>query len=158
LKAEEISTGKLLVLSTDLVSKTDFINIFNQGGKIPVRTNKELDYTRIDLDDYFSLNVFGISVDQKLKDTTEKISEGLLGYIVLIDAQKPEEFEYAQYIINYLSDLYSVPWTVAITNLTGDNQLFEKVEKSAKLPAGRSIIPCDLNQKDDVKNVLLSLK
>jgi len=158
LKAEEITTGKFLVLGTDMKLKTDFIHVFNQGGGTAVRTNKELDFTRIDLDDYFSLNVFGISIDQKFKEIIEKFSEGLLGYIVLIDAQKPEEFEYAHYVINYLSELYSVPWAVAIANFSDDTPLFENVEAKLNLPENRSAIPCDINQKDDVKNVILALK
>ncbi len=158
LEAKNISTGKLLVLGTNAITKTDFIHIFNQGSRTGVRTNKELDYTRIDLDDYFSLNVFGISLDLKLKDTIEKLSEGLLGYIVLVDAQKPEDFEYVNYIINFLNDSYSVPWTVAATNLSGDDQLFKNLDEAIKLPDDIEIIPCDVTQKDDIKNVILSLK
>lgn len=158
LDAKDISTGKILVLGTNANTKTDFIHIFNQGNHTAVRTNKELDYTRINLDDYFSLNVFGISLDLKLKDTIEKISEGLLGYIVLVDAQKPDEFEYAHYIINYLHDSYSVPWTVSATNLPDKDQLTKELEEAIKLPDNREIIPCDVTQKDDIKNVILSLK
>jgi signal recognition particle receptor subunit beta len=157
LHAEEFSMGKLLILATDVMDKTNFIHIFNQGDRTPVRTNKELDYTRIDLDDYFSLNVFGVSLDQKLKDSIEKVSQGLLGYIILINAQKPENFEYANYIIGFLNDTYTVPWTVAITNTTDDDELFSKIESKIKIPENRDLIPCDVTQKDDIKNVILSL-
>ena len=158
LHAEEVSTGKLLILATDVMDKTNFIHIFNWGDRTPVRTNKELDYTRIDLDDYFSLNVFGISLDQKLKDSIEKVSQGLLGYIILISAQKPENFEYANYIIGFLNDTYKVPWTVAITNTDDNDELFSSVEAKIRIPENRDLIPCDISQKDDIKNAVLSLK
>lgn len=158
LHAEEFSTGKLLILATDVMDKTSFIHIFNQGDRTPVRTNKELDYTRIDLDDYFSLNVFGVSLDQKLKDSIKKVSQGLLGYIILINAQKPENFEYANYIIGFLNDTYDAPWTVAITNTGENDELFSKVEGKIKIPENRDLIPCDVSQKDEIKNVILSLK
>lgn len=158
LHAEEVSTGKLLILATDVMDKTNFINIFNRGDSTPVRTNRELDYTRIILDDYFSLNVFGVSLDQKLKDSIQKVSQGLLGYIILINAQKPENFEYANYIISFLNDTYKVPWTVAITNTGDDDNLFNKVESKIKIPENRDLIPCEISQKDDIKNAILSLK
>ena len=158
LHAEEFSMGKLLILATDAMDKTNFIHIFNQGDKTPVRTNKELDYTRINLDDYFTLNVFGVSLDQKLKDSIQKVSQGLLGYIILINARKPENFEYANYIIGFLNDTYSVPWTVAITDTADDDEVFNKVEKKIRIPENRDLIPCDVSQKDDIKNVILSLK
>jgi len=157
LHAEEFSMGKLLILATDVMDKTNFIHIFNQGDRTPIRTNKELDYTRIDLDDYFSLNVFGVSLDQKLKDSIQKVSQGLLGYIILINAQKPENFEYANYIISFLGDTYSVPWTVAITNTGDDDILFNKVESKIRVPENRNLVPCDVSQKDDINNVILSL-
>jgi len=157
LKAEEFSMGKLLILATDVMDKTNFIHIFNQGDRTPIRTNKELDYTRIDLDDYFSLNVFGMSLDQKLKESIQKVSQGLSGYIILINAQTPENFEYANYIISFLNDTYSVPWTVAITNTADDDTLFNKVESKIKVPENRALVPCDVSQKDDIKNVILSL-
>jgi len=157
LHAEEFSMGKLLILATDVMDKTNFIHIFNQGDRTPIRTNKELDYTRIDLDDYFSLNVFGVSLDQKLKDSIQKVSQGLLGYIILINAQKPENFEYANYIIGFLNDTYKVPWTAAITNTGDDDALFNKVELKIKVPGNRNLVPCDVAQKDDIKNVILSL-
>jgi signal recognition particle receptor subunit beta len=116
-----------------------------------------LDYTRIDLDGYFSLNVFGVSLDQKLKDSIQKVSQGLLGYIILINAKKPENFEYANYIIGFLKDTYTAPWTVVITN-TDDDELFNKVEAKIKIPENRDLIPCDISQKDDIKNAILSLK
>ena len=158
LHAEEFSMGKLLILATDVMDKTNFIHIFNQGDRTPIRTNKELDYTRIDLDDYFSLNIFGVSLDQKLKDSIQKVSQGLLGYIILINAQTPENFEYANYIISFLNESHSVPWTVVITNTADDDKLFDEVVSKIRIPENRDLIPCEVSQKDDIKNVILSLK
>jgi signal recognition particle receptor subunit beta len=158
LHAEEFSMGKLLILATEAMDKTNFIHIFNQGDKTPIRTNKELDYTRINLDDYFTLNVFGVSLDQKLKNSIQRVSQGLLGYIILINAKKPENFEYANYIISFLNDTYSVPWTVAITETEDDDEVFNATEKKIRIPENRVLVPCDVSQKDDIKNVLLSLK
>lgn len=157
LHAEEISTGKLLVLGTNSMTNTDFIHVFNQGSLTPVRKSHDLDFTRIELDDNFSLNVFGISLSKEVNDTIEKLSAGLLGYIVLIDNQKPEHFEYASYVLNNLSKLYSVPWTAALTNLDDNQQMSAHVKASLKIPGDREIIPLDVSQKEDVKNIILSI-
>ncbi len=93
-----------------------------------------------------------------MKDSIQKVSQGLLGYIILIDAQTPENFEYANYIISFLNESHSVPWTVAITNTADDDVLFDKVVSKIRIPENRDLIPCEVSQKDDIKNVILSLK
>ncbi len=57
-----------------------------------------------------------------------------------------------------LNDSHSVPWTVAITNTDDDDALFSEVETKIRVPENRDLIPCDVSQKDDIKNVILSLK
>jgi signal recognition particle receptor subunit beta len=157
LDAEDISTGKLLVLGTNSMTNADFIHVFNQGNLTPVRTSHNLDYTKIELDDYFTLNVFGISLSKEVNETIDKLSAGLLGYVILIDNQNPEHFEYANYVMNNLSKLYSVPWTVALTNLDENQKISEDVKKSLKIPGDRELIPLDVSQKEDVKNIILSI-
>jgi signal recognition particle receptor subunit beta len=159
LNAEKINSGKLLILGTNTCGKTDFIRQFNQGSLSGVRTNQDLDFTKIELVKDFYLQVFGIAIDKRLTEIIEKLSEGLLGYVFLIDAGKKEELEYTNYIINHLSSAYSVPWTIAITNIDkADSTSLKKIRSSITLPDKRKIDTCDVSDKEDVRGVIMSLR
>ena len=158
LNAENISGGKLLVLGSRTCGKTDFIHNFNQANKDGVRTNQDLDYSRIDITHDFHLQVFGIVLDKMLMKIVEKLSEGLLGYVFLIDANKPDEFEYASYLINYLTGIFKVPWTVAVTNIDVRNSdLLRKIKSDIRLPDNRKLVICDVTDKNDVKKTIFSI-
>jgi len=145
-------------LGSNTCGKTDFIRNFNQGSHSGVRTNQDLDFTRIDLAANFHLQVFGIVFDKRLMDIVEKLSEGLLGYIFLIDAEKPDELEYTNYIINHLTSIFDVPWTIALTNIdTKDSKLLKKIKSSLRIPDGRELRICDVTNKDEVRKIILSM-
>jgi signal recognition particle receptor subunit beta len=158
LNAKDLTSGKLLILGSNTCGKTDFIRNFNQGSHSGVRTNQDLDFTRIDLATNFHLQVFGIVFDKRLMNIVEKLSEGLLGYIFLIDAEKPNELEYTNYIINHLTSIFDVPWTIALTNIdTKDSNLLKKIKSSLRIPDGRELHICDVTNIDDVRKIILSM-
>jgi signal recognition particle receptor subunit beta len=158
LNAQNISHGKLIILGTNTCGKTDFIRNLNQGSLSGVRTNQDLDFTRVELEKNFSLQVFGIAIDKKLTEIIEKLSEGLVGYVFLIDAGKSDEFEFMNYIINHLMSLYPAPWAAAITNLDKNNKKTEKkIQAKIRLPEIRDISICDVSDKEDVRKIILSM-
>ncbi len=158
LNARKLTSGKLMVLGSNTCGKTDFIRNFNQGSHSGVRTNQDLDFTKIDLAANFYLQVFGIVLDKRLMEIVEKLSEGLLGYIFLIDAEKPDEFEYTSYIINHLTSMFDVPWTIAVTNMNAkDSRLLKKIQSGIRVPDGRKLLICDMTDKEDVRKTILSM-
>ena len=91
-------------------------------------------------------------------EIVEKLSEGLLGYIFLIDAEKPDEFEYTSYIINHLTSMFDVPWTIAVTNIDAkDTRLLRKIQSNIRIPDGRNLLICNMTDKEDVRKTILSM-
>ena len=159
LKAENLTSGKLLILGSNTCGKTEFIRQFNQGSVSGVRSNQELDFTTIELAANFSLQVFGIALEERLSEIIDKISEGLVGYIFLIDAKREDEIEYTNYVINNLISVHDVPWTIAVTNLEGTGKKIPpKLMAGLDLTNGKSPLTCDVSNKDDVRKVVLSIK
>jgi signal recognition particle receptor subunit beta len=159
LNAREVFSGKLLILGPKTCGKTDFIRLFNQGSRSGVRTNQDLDFTKIELDKDFYLQVFGIGMDKKLTGIIQKLSEGLLGYIFLIDAEQPELLEYSNYLINYLVNTYHVPWACAVTNIDKNKtDQIRKIRTSLVITPNRDVLVCDVTDKDDVRKVIMSIR
>ncbi len=158
LDAQSINSGKLIILGTNTCGKTEFIRNFNQGSLSGVRSNQELDFTKIELDNSFHLQVFGIALDKRLTEIVKKLSEGLLGYIFLIDAERPDEFEYTTYIMNNLISVNDVPFAVAVTNIaSGDKKKLKQVTQNVRVPGNRQLRICDVSDKEEVKKVILSI-
>jgi len=159
IKAEDLVSGKLLILGSNTCGKSEFIRQFNQGSVSGVRSNQELDFTTIELAENFSLQVFGIALEERLSQIIEKLSEGLIGYIFLIDAKRDTEIEYTNYVINNLISIHNVPWTIAVTNIkSGTKKVPAKIKSALELPKGRSLLTCDVANKDDVRKVVMSIK
>jgi signal recognition particle receptor subunit beta len=158
LGVESSTVGKLIIIGTNTCRKTDFIRQMNQGSINDMRSNQDLDYATVELTSGFTLQVFGIPLDRKLSHVIDKLSEGLLGYIILVDAQRPDELEYTNYITNNLIAPHKVAITLAITNFKDDNKkIINEIKKAISPPEGRDIPVCDVSNKDDVRKVLLSL-
>ena len=159
LNAEDLISGKLLILGGNTCGKTDFIRQFNQGSVSGVRSNQELDFTTIELAENFSLQVFGIALEERLSQIIEKLSEGLVGYIFLIDANRESEVEYTNYIIKNLISVHDVPWTIAVTNIeVSGKKVPAKIKSGLDLPKGRTLLTCNVTNKDEVRSVIMSIK
>jgi len=159
LHASELTSGKLLVLGNNTNGKTEFIHKFNQGSISTVRSDQDLDFTTIELTDDFSLQLFGVTITERLSQIIEKLSENLLGYIFLIDAEDLSGLEYVNYIINNLTNLHAVPWTIAVINLKkGGKKIPPKIKSGLILPKGKKLLTCDVSNKGDVRKVIMSLK
>ena len=102
-----------------------------------------------------NVSSFRFRLDQSLTHRPNYKSHLPLFIIIYIKAVKTS---YQQYIIGYLKELYSVPWTAALTNITNNENLFEQIKNKLKFPEDRDIIPCNVSQKDDVRNIILSIK
>jgi signal recognition particle receptor subunit beta len=159
LNAQQLNNGKLLVIGTNTCGKTDFIRQFAQGGISGVRSNQDLDFSKIELEHDFNLLVFGISIDKRLTNIIEKLSEGLVGYIFLIDAKKTDQFEFTNYIINHLISTYPVPMAVAITNIeANDIKLIAQIKSIVKIPDKRDPLICNVTKREDVQRVIMSME
>jgi signal recognition particle receptor subunit beta len=156
--AESLTVGKLIILGTNTCRKTDFIRQMSQGSMGNMRSNQDLDYAKVELTSDFALQAFGIPLDRKITGIVERLSEGLLGYIILIDAQRPDEFEYTNYIVNNLISMHNVAFSLAITNISNKNtKMINEIKKIIKPSNKKGILVCDVANKDDVRKVLLSL-
>jgi len=158
LQASELTSGKLLVLGSNTSGKTDFIRKFNQGSISAVRSDQDLDFTTIELADDFRLQLFGVAITERLSQIIEKLSENLLGYIFLVDAEDVDGLEFSNYIINNLTNIHTVPWAIAVTiSQNGNKKIPSKMKTGLNLPKGRELLACDVSDKEDVRKVIMSL-
>ena len=144
------SISEIDVVSTEKSTRT------KSGAK--VNTTVAMDFGRITFDDGYILHLYGTPGQGRFDFMWEILSEGMLGYVVLVDGSSPETFEDGKSILESFLRISKVPFVVGMTR--GDHRNCADVEELAArigLKSGIDVIRCDARSVSDVKNILISL-
>lgn len=154
------SAGKTSFIGA--VSEIDVVSterrITSAAEQIKETTTVAMDFGRITVDDDLVLYLFGTPGQRRFDFMWEILSEGMLGFVVLVDSTKPETFREAKRILETFQGYASTPFVVAANKQDhedawqiDDLRIILKLDESVKL------LPCVSLHKESVKNVLLEL-
>ncbi|MCA1832476.1 MAG: ATP/GTP-binding protein, partial [Actinobacteria bacterium] len=88
----------------------------------------------------------------------EILGEGMLGYVVLLDAARPETVEETVGILAAFRRMAKVPFVVALNRSDGIDPAEEaRVRDLLELEPDVPVVPCDAMDRESVKSVLLAL-
>jgi signal recognition particle receptor subunit beta len=88
----------------------------------------------------------------------EILGEGMLGYVVLVDATRSDSLEEAVSILGAFRKMARVPFVVALNRAEGlDEGDEERVRATLELAPDIPVVPCDATDRESVKSVLLAL-
>jgi hypothetical protein len=88
----------------------------------------------------------------------EILSEGMLGFIVIVDSTRPETFREARSILETFRAYAPTPYVVAANKQDSpDAWDLEDMRVTLRLDPKVKFIPCVANNKEIVKKVLLEL-
>jgi uncharacterized protein len=154
------SAGKTEFIST--ISEIDVVSterkITSSAEKVKDQTTVAMDFGRITVDDDLVLYLFGTPGQRRFDFMWEILSEGMLGFIVMVDSTKPETFREAKRILETFQGYSSTPYVVAANKQDRDDawepddlRIILRIDPSIKL------LPCVALDKESVKGVLLEL-
>jgi hypothetical protein len=88
----------------------------------------------------------------------EILSEGMLGFIVMVDSTRPETFREARSILETFRAYAPTPYVVAANKQDMSEAWdLDDMRHALRLDAKVKLLPCVANDKATVKNVLLEL-
>jgi uncharacterized protein len=154
------SAGKTEFISA--VSEIDVVSterrISSSAEKVKETTTVAMDFGRITVDDDLVLYLFGTPGQRRFDFMWEILSEGMLGFIVLVDSTKPETFREAKRILETFESYASTPYVVA-ANKQDHHDAWEPEDLRIilKLEPRVKVLPCVALNRESVKNVLLEL-
>lgn len=121
-------------------------------------TTVAMDFGRITVSDDVVLYLFGTPGQERFSFMWETLSEGMLGFVVLVDALAPEAFEDAKNILKFFQSLSDVPYVVA-ANRADDTQedLLSDIRTQLELPTSVRLVACNALDRESVKHSLLTL-
>jgi uncharacterized protein len=129
-----------------------------EAEKVKETTTVAMDFGRITIDDDLVLYLFGTPGQKRFDFMWEILSEGMLGFVVIVDSSRPETFREARYILDTFRAYAPTPYVVAANKQdVPEAWSVEDLRIALKLDANVKCLPCTATNKETVKAVLLEL-
>lgn len=166
-----MQTVKMVVTGPFNAGKTEFIRsvseidvvsterkISSEAERVKDQTTVAMDFGRITVDDNLVLYLFGTPGQRRFDFMWEILSEGMLGFIVMVDSTRPETFREARNILETFRAYAPTPYVVAANKQDSkDAWELEDMRIALRLDPKVKFLPCVATEKETVKNVLLEL-
>lgn len=166
-----MQTVKIVITGPFNAGKTEFIRsvseidvvstekkISAEAEKIKETTTVAMDFGRITVDNDLVLYLFGTPGQKRFDFMWEILSEGMLGFIVLVDSARPETFREARSILETFRAYAPTPYVVAANKQDLDDAWeLEDIRIALRLDPHIKLVTCVASQKETVKNALLEL-
>ncbi|MGD8555701.1 MAG: ATP/GTP-binding protein [Anaerolineales bacterium] len=154
------SSGKTTFIRS--VSEIDVVSterkISSEAQRIKETTTVAMDFGRITVDDELVLYLFGTPGQKRFDFMWEILSEGMLGFIVMVDSARPETFREAKSILHTFRAYAPTPYVVAANKQdVADAWDVDDLRIALKLDRRIKMLPCVASDKESVKTALLEL-
>ncbi len=166
-----MQTVKMVVTGPFNAGKTEFIQsvseinvvsterkISSEAERVKQTTTVAMDFGRITVDQDLVLYLFGTPGQKRFDFMWEILSEGMLGFIVLVDSTRPETFREARSILETFRAYAPTPYVVAANKQDlPDAWDIDDIRLALRLSPKIKLLPCVATKKETVKGVLLEL-
>src|SRR5579884_3362109 len=107
-------------------------------------TTVAMDFGRITIDRDLVLYLFGTPGQDRFDFMWEILGEGMLGYVLLVDAERDESLHEAVGILRAFRRMARVPFVVGLNRADGMDEAEEaRVRAALELEAHVPVVPCD---------------
>jgi len=144
------------------VSEIDVVSterkISSEIEKVKETTTVAMDFGRISIDDELVLYLFGTPGQKRFDFMWEILSEGMLGFIVMVDSTRPETFREARNILETFHAYAPTPYIVA-ANKQDKADAWDIVDMRhvLRLSPEVKLLSCVAIDKESVKTIILEL-
>ena len=152
--------GKTSLIST--ISEIDVLSTEKAVSGAPVAEKKHttvaMDFGRLTIDKDLALYLFGTPGQKRFDFMWEILAEGMLGFVVMVDASREESVAEAAEILTFFRETAAVPYVVAV-NKSGDDETadVERIRAVLELDDHVRAVACNALDRESVKSVLLEL-
>ncbi len=154
------NSGKTAFIQS--VSEIDVVSterkISSEAERIKETTTVAMDFGRITVDDDLVLYLFGTPGQKRFDFMWEILSEGMLGFIVMVDSARPETYREARGILQTFRAYAPTPYVVAANKQDlEDAWAVDDLRIALNLDPKVKMLPCTATDRESVKKVLLEL-
>jgi signal recognition particle receptor subunit beta len=168
----QLRSFKIVVTGPFSAGKTTFIKsiseisivsteraISDSTRRVKAETTVAMDFGRITISKDIVLYLFGTPGQERFDFMWQILSEGMLGYILMLDASRPDTYSEGKRILEFFATLSDAPYVIGATRIGDEDsaQAVERIRQELNVDGETQIIPCNAMEKEDVKKVLLGL-
>ena len=144
------------------VSEIDVVSterrISAQAERVKDSTTVAMDFGRISIDDDLVLYLFGTPGQKRFDFMWEILSEGMLGFVVLVDSTRPETFREARSILETFHAYAPTPYVVAANKQDREDAWeLDDLRIALRLSPHVKVVNCIATRRESVKKVLVEL-
>jgi hypothetical protein len=125
------------------------------------RTTVAMDFGRLTFGEDCALFLFGTPGQRRFEVMWEILSQGMIGFILLVHATDPRSLEEAAHIHEQFKLYADVPYLVGVTHTdlsdTPPEELIEAARGYLGLPDEIKVVVCDPRSRGEVKALMLSI-
>ena len=162
---------KMVVTGPFAAGKTEFIRTISEidvvsterrissaAERVKDQTTVAMDFGRITIDEDLVLYLFGTPGQKRFYFMWEILSEGMLGFIVVVDSSRPETFREARSILDTFRGYALTPYVVAANKQDHEDAWSpDDLRIALKIDSDVKVLPCVARDRESVKNALLEL-
>lgn len=160
-----VVTGPFSAGKTQFIRSVSEIDVVSTESKIssPAEDIKQdttvaMDFGRITIDDDLVLYLFGTPGQRRFDFMWEILSEGMLGFVVVVDSARPETFREARHILQIFRSYAPTPYVVAANKQDmPDAWSPEDLRIALKIDPEVKFVSCVATEKEQVKDAILEL-
>ena len=160
-----VVTGPFAAGKTTLIRTISEITVLSTEKDITDETKSRksettvaMDFGRITIDHDLILYLFGTPGQDRFDFMWEILGEGMLGYVLLLDANRQDSLDEAVSILAAFRKMARVPFVVGLNRAEAvDPEVEARVRDALELGSAVPVVACDATDRASVKNVLLAL-
>jgi uncharacterized protein len=146
------SISEIAIVSTERA-------ISDSTRRVKAETTVAMDFGRITISKDIVLYLFGTPGQERFDFMWQILSEGMLGYILMVDGSRPDTYAEGKRILEFFGSLSDAPFVIGATRIEDKDtpQAIDQIRSNLSIDGETQIIPCNAMDKEDVKKVLLGL-
>ena len=129
--------------------------------QIKRKTTVAMDFGRLSFASDLALFLFGTPGQRRFEIMWEILSEGMIGFILLVNAADRRSEEEAAHILDTFCRYADVPFVIGVTHLDeveeDRHEVFERVRRVLDAPEDAPMFACDPRDKEDIKALMLQI-
>ncbi len=116
------------------------------------------DFGQLEVDGDLTLLLHGTPAHDRYGFMVDILAEGMVGYILLVDASRPETLVDTRRARRRFEQAYRVPSVVVVTKLSGDAERFERrLRDELELTPEVPVLLADTSDRADVQRAVVTL-
>lgn len=157
------AAGKTTLIKT--ISEVSIVgterDVTDETRSVKTRTTVAMDFGRLSFGDDLSLFLFGTPGQRRFEVMWEILSEGMIGFICLVNAADERSVEESAHILDQFRQYADVPYVVGVSHMDEQAEdpqvVFGKVRQALEVPDGVEVIAVDPREREDVKTLMLHI-